>query len=77
MNRCHSYKDFLEGYNLLVSKGINVCIHIIDGLPGETHEMMLETAREIARLHPQSVKIHLLHIIKGTQIYYDFSYNFV
>ncbi len=72
MNRCHSYKDFLEGYNLLVSKGINVCIHIIDGLPGETHEMMLETAREIARLHPQSVKIHLLHIIKGTQIYYDF-----
>ncbi len=66
INRCHSYDEFLSGYEKL--RGLNVCIHIINGLPGETHEMMLDTAREIARLHPFMVKIHLLHIISGTQM---------
>lgn len=64
INRCHTYEEFLKGYNAL--KGLNVCIHIIDGLPGETREMMLETAKEIGKLSPHAVKIHLLHIISGT-----------
>lgn len=67
-NRCHSYADFLNGYDMLSKRNINICIHIIDGLPKETHEMMLETIREVARLKPHCVKIHLLHIIKGTKI---------
>ncbi len=66
INRCHSYAEFLEGYQKL--SGLNVCIHIINGLPGESREMMLDTAREIARLHPQSLKIHLLYIMEGTKI---------
>ncbi len=66
INRCHSYEEFLRGYEKL--RGLNVCVHIINGLPGETHEMMLETAREVARLDPFMVKIHLLHIIKGTRM---------
>ncbi len=68
INRCHTYEDFLNGYNMLKSNGINVCIHIINGLPNETHQMMLETVKEIAKLHPHSIKIHLLHIIKNTRI---------
>ena len=44
------------------------CVHIINGLPGEDREMMLETARELARLHVFSVKIHLLHIMRGTRL---------
>ncbi len=64
INRCHSYEEFLRGYEKL--KGLNVCIHIIDGLPGEDREMMLQTAREIAKLHPQSLKIHLLYVMRGT-----------
>ena len=66
INRCHSYEEFLRGYEKL--NGLNVCVHIINGLPGETHEMMLETARELARIRPFMVKIHLLHIIEGTKM---------
>lgn len=68
INRCHTYKEFLEGYEMLSSRGINICVHIINGLPGETREMMLETARAVASLKPHSIKIHLLHIIKGTRM---------
>ncbi len=66
INRCHSYADFLKGYDMLKKRGINICVHIINGLPGETHEMMVENIKKVAKLRPHSVKIHLLHIIKGT-----------
>ncbi len=68
-NRCHSYQDFLDGYEMLSSRGINICVHIINGLPYETHDMMVETAREVAQLKPHCVKIHLLHIIRGTRMH--------
>lgn len=66
INRCHTYSDFLSGYRRL--DGLNVCIHIIDGLPFEDHDMMMETAAEIANLHPHSVKIHLLHVLDSTAL---------
>lgn len=66
INRCHTYADFLYGYGLLRERGINVCVHIINGLPGENREMMLETVRKISVLDIHAVKIHLLHIIRGT-----------
>jgi len=66
INRCHTYAEFLECFNKLKSAGINVCVHLIDGLPGETKEMMIESAKEVGKLKPHSVKLHLLHIIKGT-----------
>ena len=66
INRCHTYEEFLRGYEKL--KGLNVCVHIINGLPGESREMMTATARELARIRPFMVKIHLLHIIKGTKM---------
>jgi len=66
INRCHTYNEFLEGYKRL--EGLNVCVHIIDGLPGESHEMMIETAERVAELAPHAVKIHLLHILKGTRM---------
>lgn len=72
INRCHSYADFLKGYNMIKERGIPVCVHLINGLPGETHEMMVETAREIGKLNPDFVKLHLLHIIKGTKIAEEF-----
>ena len=68
INRCHSYEDFLRGFEMLKSRGINVCVHIINGLPGETREMMLETVRKTAELGVHGVKIHLLHIIRGTKL---------
>ena len=69
LNRCHTYADFLAGYNILRSHGIRICVHIIDGLPGETPEMMLKTAEKIGKLRPDAVKIHLLHIINGTVLH--------
>lgn len=68
INRCHTYADFLEGYNKLKERNINVCVHLIDGLPGETEEMMVQSAREVARLKPHCVKLHLLHVLKGTRL---------
>lgn len=67
-NRCHTYADFLVGFNMLKERGINVCVHIINGLPFETKEMMIETAKTVGELGIHSIKIHLMHIIKGTQL---------
>lgn len=68
INRCHSYAEFLEGYHKLKSRGINICVHLILGLPGETPEMMLKSAKAVASLEPACVKLHLLHILKGTKM---------
>ena len=68
INRGHSYADFLDGYNKLraASDKINICVHVIFGLPDETREDMLGTIRDVAALSPDQVKIHLLHVIKNT-----------
>lgn len=68
INRGHTFEDFLKTYSILKSKGINVCIHIINGLPFETPTMMIETAKVLAELHPHSIKIHMLHILKDTKM---------
>ena len=70
INRGHTFAQFLEGYEKLrgASNKINVCIHIIFGLPGEDKKMMLQTAKDVSALHPEQVKIHLLHVIRGTRM---------
>ncbi len=64
INRCHTFDDFLQGYEKV--KDLFVCVHLINGLPGESGEMMLETAKRVARLQPSAVKLHLLHVIRNT-----------
>lgn len=66
INRAHDYDCFLEGGDKLRRASISVCVHIIDGLPGETTAMMLDTARAVAQLDVQGIKIHLLHLLKKT-----------
>ena len=70
INRGHSYEVFLDGYTRLRRAGgdISVCIHLINGLPGETAEMMTESARAVAAIRPDMVKLHLLHILKDTPL---------
>lgn len=68
INRCHTYAEFLEGYRKLKDRNINICVHLIDGLPFETHDMMIESAKEVARLKPHCVKLHLLHVLTGTRL---------
>jgi radical SAM protein (TIGR01212 family) len=47
---------------------LNVCAHVILGLPGESRSMVLETARHLASLPLKGVKIHALYIVKGTPL---------
>ena len=70
INRCHDYGEFIKGYEKLrnASKKINICIHLILGLPGENEEMMLESVRKVAALRPEQVKIHLLHVLKSSAL---------
>ena len=70
INRGHSFADFVEGYGRLrqKSKDIEICVHIILGLPGEDREQMMRTVRDVAALRPDQVKIHLLHILKNTEM---------
>jgi radical SAM protein (TIGR01212 family) len=66
INRAHDTQCFVDAVNKLRKHNIRTCAHIIYGLPGETHEMMLETGRAVARMDVQGIKIHLLHLMKKT-----------
>lgn len=68
INRGHDYAAFVDGYSRLrkIAPRVNVCIHIIHGLPGEDRSDMLDTVRKVADIRPDQVKIHLLHVIAGT-----------
>lgn len=70
INRGHTFADFVSGYEKLrtASKKINVCVHVIFGLPGEDRKMMLETVKKVASLAPEQVKFHLLHVLKHTKL---------
>lgn len=68
INRCCTHDEFRNGFFKLKEAGIRTCLHIINGLPFETPEMMAETAREAARLKPEAVKLQMLHVIQGTKL---------
>lgn len=68
IHRGHSFDEFLTGYQALQKRGIRTCVHLINGLPGETAEDMLESARILGQLRPGGVKIHLLHVTEGTEL---------
>jgi len=68
LRRGHAYADFLAAYSGARARGLRVCVHVILGLPGETREQMLATAAEMARLRVDGIKIHLLHVLKGTPL---------
>ncbi len=66
INRGHDYNEFLKGLEKLKAKNIKVIVHIINGLPGEDYNMMMETAKAVANMNVDGIKIHLLHVIKDT-----------
>ena len=68
INRCHSLECFRECVKRLREKNINVVVHIINGLPYETKEMMVDTVRYLNNLDIQGIKIHMLLIVKDTKL---------
>ncbi|QYE99233.1 TIGR01212 family radical SAM protein [Paraclostridium sordellii] len=66
INRGHDYDTFLEGVEKLKKHNIKTVVHIINGLPGEDYNMMMETAKAVSELGVHGIKIHLLHVLKNT-----------
>ncbi|MBO5440841.1 MAG: TIGR01212 family radical SAM protein [Clostridia bacterium] len=68
INRGHDFSTFVDCFNRIraLAPDIKIGIHIINGLPNENYEDMMKTAYDVAELHPDLVKIHLLHVIEGT-----------
>jgi len=68
INRGHSVNDLKNAVAMTksINKNINICLHVILGLPDETHNDMMYTADITASLDVQGIKIHLLHIVKNT-----------
>ena len=70
INRCHSLECFEDMVKKLRERNIDVVVHIINGLPYETKEDMLNTVRYLNTLDIQGIKIHMLSILKDTPIEY-------
>ena len=68
INRGHDLKNFDDCVKKLVKNNIKVVVHIINGLPGETKDMMIKTAQYVNSLNVWGIKIHMLHIIKNTKL---------
>ncbi len=70
INRGHTFADFCRGYGALraASDRIGISVHLIFGLPGENDTDMLQTVRDVAALCPDQVKLHLLHVLRGTRL---------
>ena len=63
MNRGHHFDAFLDAVGRCAGRDLDLCAHVILGLPGESHEEMLATARDLSRLPVHGVKIHNLYVV--------------
>jgi len=72
INRGHDFDCFLRAYEKTKEVGLNVCAHVILGLPSEnimeTRDEMLQTAQKLAELRVDGVKIHMLCALEGTRL---------
>lgn len=66
MNRGHHHDAFLDAVRRCQGRGLDLCAHVILGLPGESHADMMATADCIAALPLQGVKVHNLHVVRDT-----------
>ena len=78
INRGHSLENFENCIKELKKRNIFTVVHIINGLPFETKEMMIETAKTLGQLDIQALKIHMLFVVKNTklqQMYENHEFN--
>jgi len=68
INRGHDVACFLNAIERLSGRKINICVHIILGLPGEKRQDMMDTAKALARLPIDGIKIHSLLVLDGTPL---------
>lgn len=75
INRAHDLACFDDAVRRLRSKNIEVVVHIINGLPGETKQMMIDTVKHLNALDIQGIKIHMLHLMDKTILGHDYRQN--
>lgn len=68
LGRGHSFAQFLAGFEKLQKANIPTVVHLINGLPGETPQMMRQSAKILADLRPFGAKIHMLQVLKNTPL---------
>jgi radical SAM protein (TIGR01212 family) len=68
MNRGHHYDAFVDAVERCQGRGLDLCAHVILGLPGESRDDMLATADALASLPVHGVKIHNLHVVHDTPL---------
>ena len=68
INRGHKVAAFIDAVERSRQRNLQICVHVILGLPEEDKRHMLDTARALGRLDIQGVKVHLLYVIKGTAL---------
>ena len=73
INRAHDYQTYLDAVANLRKHKIQVCTHLINGLPGESLEMMRENVRRVVLDSDiQGIKLHLLHLMRNTKMLRDY-----
>jgi radical SAM protein (TIGR01212 family) len=68
INRGHDFNCFKAAVEATKNRGINICAHVILGLPNEKKEHMLQTAQAVADMGIDGIKLHLLYVVKGTKL---------
>lgn len=68
VNRCHTFEETKQAYELAKDKGLHLGAHMIIGLPGESKEEILNHATELSKLPIQALKLHQLQIVKHTMM---------
>ena len=68
INRGHDFKAFEKAVQMTRNRGLRICAHVILGLPGETREDMLETARIVSGMGLDGIKFHVLYVVRGTPL---------
>ncbi|OGT20986.1 MAG: TIGR01212 family radical SAM protein [Gammaproteobacteria bacterium RBG_16_57_12] len=68
INRCSDFADYRQAVTKARALGIPVCTHLIIGLPGETRRHNIETLEQVLALGTDGLKLHPLHVVKGTAL---------
>jgi len=75
INRGHSVEDFVKAVESIKKRDLNVCAHVIFGLPGESPEEMLATIQLLSSLNIDGIKFHQLYVVHNTQLYEEYKKN--
>lgn len=68
VNRGHGYQEYVTAVKAARSRGLQICTHLIAGLPGEATEHVLVSLQRVLEQGVDGLKIHPLHVVKGTQL---------